>query len=178
MSSVTESDIKNRRYHFLHVIINIKNQKQPSKGVLKKSCSENVQKILRRTPMPKCDFSKIAKQLYWNLTSAWVFSCKFAAYFQNTFVWDHLWVATSEKPYLNSIKLDKMSYKNILLIYYIGYVTPNNLNILCFIINKINGCDEEHNSNTYLTLVYTDESKDTLKRFKNYGRKLKILLNQ
>ena len=29
--------------------------------------------------------SIIAKQLYWNLTSAWVFSCKFAAYFQNTF---------------------------------------------------------------------------------------------
>ena len=31
--------------------------------------------------MPKCDF-----------TSAWVFSCKFAAYFQN----EHLWTATSE----------------------------------------------------------------------------------
>ena len=26
-----------------------------------------------------------AKQLYWNHTSAWVFSCKFAAHFQNTF---------------------------------------------------------------------------------------------
>ena len=25
------------------------------------------------------------KQLYWNHTSAWVFSCKFAIYFQNTF---------------------------------------------------------------------------------------------
>ena len=25
------------------------------------------------------------KQLYWNHTSAWVFSCKFAAYFKNTF---------------------------------------------------------------------------------------------
>ena len=36
----------------------------------------------RRTPMPKCDFSKVA---YSNHTSAWVFSCKFAAYFQNTF---------------------------------------------------------------------------------------------
>ena len=41
----------------------------------------------RRTPMPKCDFNKVAKlkQLYWNRTSARVFSCKFAAYFQNTF---------------------------------------------------------------------------------------------
>ena len=27
----------------------------------------------------------VALQLYWNHTSAWVFSCKFAAYFQNTF---------------------------------------------------------------------------------------------
>ena len=26
-----------------------------------------------------------AKQLYWNHASAWVFSCKFVAYFQNTF---------------------------------------------------------------------------------------------
>ena len=38
-------------------------------------------KIYRRTPMPKCDFNKAAKQLYWNRTSAWVFSCKFAACF-------------------------------------------------------------------------------------------------
>ena len=28
-------------------------------------------------------------------TSAWVFSCKFAAYFQNTFSYEHLWVAAS-----------------------------------------------------------------------------------
>ena len=29
-----------------------------------------------------CDFNR--KQLYWNHTLAWVFPCKFAAYFQNT----------------------------------------------------------------------------------------------
>ena len=39
-------------------------QKQPSRGVLKKRCSENMQQIFRRTPMPKCDFNKVAKQLY------------------------------------------------------------------------------------------------------------------
>ena len=33
--------------------------------------------------MPKCDFNKVA---YCNHTSAWVFSSKFAAYFQNVFV--------------------------------------------------------------------------------------------
>ena len=36
-----------------------------------------------------------ALQLYWNHTSTWVFSCKFATYFQNTFSKEHLWMATS-----------------------------------------------------------------------------------
>ena len=48
-------------------------QKQPSKGVPRKRCSENMQQIYRRTPMPNCDFNKVAKQLYWNHTSTWVF---------------------------------------------------------------------------------------------------------
>ena len=37
-------------------------QNQPSRGVLKKRCSENMQQIYRRTPMPKCDFNKVALQ--------------------------------------------------------------------------------------------------------------------
>ena len=45
--------------------------------------------------MPKCDFNKVALQLYWNCTSAWVFSCKYAAYFQNTFSQEHLWRTAS-----------------------------------------------------------------------------------
>ena len=72
--------------------------KQPSRGVLRKSCSKNMQKLYRRTPMLKCDFNKVplqlmlkcdfnkvALQLCWNHTWVWVFSCKLAAYFQNTF---------------------------------------------------------------------------------------------
>ena len=47
--------------------------------------SENMQQIYRRTPMPKSYINKVASQLYWNHTSARVFSCKFAVYFQNTF---------------------------------------------------------------------------------------------
>ena len=39
-------------------------QKQPSRAVLKKKCSENMQQIYMKTPMPKCDFNKVAKQLY------------------------------------------------------------------------------------------------------------------
>ena len=44
------------------------------KGVLKVCsklrCSENIQQIYRRTPLPKRDFNKVAKQLYSNTTSA------------------------------------------------------------------------------------------------------------
>ena len=45
--------------------------------------------------MPKCDLNKVVKQLYLNRTVVWVFSCKFAAYFQNTFSQEHLWMAAS-----------------------------------------------------------------------------------
>ena len=53
-------------------------------------CSENMQQTYRRTPMSKCDFNKVPLQLNWNQTSAWVFSCKFTAYFpftKNTSGW-------------------------------------------------------------------------------------------
>ena len=51
-------------------------QKQPSRDVLGKRSSENFHQIFRRTPMPKCDFNKVvARQLYGNRISAWVFSC-------------------------------------------------------------------------------------------------------
>ena len=35
--------------------------------------------------MPKCDFNKVALQLYENYILAWMFFCKFDVYFQNTF---------------------------------------------------------------------------------------------
>ena len=31
-------------------------QKQPPRGVPRKRCSENMQQIYRRTPMPNCDY--------------------------------------------------------------------------------------------------------------------------
>ena len=37
-------------------------QKKPSRGVVRKRCSENMLQICRRTPMPNCDFNKVAKQ--------------------------------------------------------------------------------------------------------------------
>ena len=54
-------------------------------GILQNRCFEDIRQIYRRTPIPKCDFNKFAQQLYWNYTSIWVLSCKFAAYFQTTF---------------------------------------------------------------------------------------------
>ena len=39
-------------------------QKQPLRGVFEKRCSENIQQIYRRQPIPKCNFNKVAKQLY------------------------------------------------------------------------------------------------------------------
>ena len=70
-----------QKKEFLDQLLEVTNilQKQPSIGFFKKSCSENMQQIYRRTPIPKCDFNKVAKH-----ASAWVFSCKFAACFQNT----------------------------------------------------------------------------------------------
>ena len=63
----------------------LKIQKHPSVGALLKGCSQNMQQIYRRTSMSKCDFSKVAKQLYRNHAFTWVFPCKFVAYFQSTF---------------------------------------------------------------------------------------------
>ena len=39
-------------------------QKQPFRGVLSKKCSENMQQIYKRILMPKCDFNKVALQLF------------------------------------------------------------------------------------------------------------------
>ena len=36
-----------------------------------------------------------ALQIYWNHTWGWVFACKFAAYFQNIFSQEHLWMTAS-----------------------------------------------------------------------------------
>ena len=59
-----------------------------------------MQQIYRRTLMQKCDFNKIAIQLYWNHTSAWVTSCRFVADLQNTFSEDHIWRAATVYLYL------------------------------------------------------------------------------
>ena len=70
---------------------------------------------------------------------------------------------------ITKIKIDKKSYKNILL-YNIGYVTVlshskiNSVNSLYLIIDKTNGYIEKSNRNKYLTLVPADKSKGRMKQ--------------
>ena len=44
-------------------------------------------------------------------TSAWVFSCKFAAYFQNTFSYEHLWTAASDMRKSTILRLVLVQYE-------------------------------------------------------------------
>ena len=79
--------------------------------------------INRRTPMLKCDFNKVAKQFYWNRTSAWV-PVNFLHIFRtpflnNTYGWlllnntfphekmgcNFVWNVLSQKRNINSGKL-------------------------------------------------------------------------
>ena len=45
-------------FSYSYVVNDLGNK--PFRGVLRKRCSEIMQQIYRRTPMPKCDFSKVA----------------------------------------------------------------------------------------------------------------------
>ena len=71
----------------------IHSQKQSSRGVLRKRCSENMQQIYRRTLMSKCDFNKVPEVFLGKgvRTSAWVFSYKF----QNFFSYNRFWTFAS-----------------------------------------------------------------------------------
>ena len=58
-------------------------QKQPSRCVVSKRCSENMQQIYRRTSMPKCDFNNVAKPEPAKETLAQAFSCEFCEISRN-----------------------------------------------------------------------------------------------
>ena len=57
-------DLKQVKIHILDSETSFKYQQQPPRGVPRNRCSENMQQIYRRTHMPKCDFNKVALQLY------------------------------------------------------------------------------------------------------------------
>ena len=133
-------------------------------GVLRKRFSENMHRIYRRTPMPKCDLNKVAKQLYWNHTSEWVFSYKFAAYFQNAFFKEHLWVAASENRYqLDGGLVKKLFLRSVAVICGVGGLSHciNSKNSYMLLIS-LNRCSNmffveicltlEHSENRYLIM--------------------------
>ena len=88
------NDIKTNQNYFIYQNYSNKHvhgalcsnaQKQSFRGVLRKMYFENMRLIHRKTPTPKCDFNEVSLQLYCSHTSVWMFSCKFATYFQSTF---------------------------------------------------------------------------------------------
>ena len=70
---------------------------------------------------------------------------------------------------LCKIKIDENSFKNI-FIYYIEYKIKYSVKSL-YLINKINRYIKENNENNYITLLTTDESKETLKKYKELWSK-------
>ena len=78
----------------------MKFQKQPPRGVPRKRSTENMQKIYRRTTMLKFDFNKVAKQLYWNRTLAWLSPVNLLHIFRTPFPEN-----TSERLLLKLLKI-------------------------------------------------------------------------
>ena len=56
------------------------------------------------------------------------------------------------------------------------YITINIANSLYLSINEIHRCIEENDGNKYLTLVPTDERKNTLKKYDKLWSKIKDLI--
>ena len=90
----------------------MEHQKQPPKGVLKKRCSENMQRIYGENPCPSvisikllCFATLLKSQIGMGV------SCKFVVYFQNTFSEEHLWVAASGSCRVSPLKLKLLYLK-------------------------------------------------------------------
>ena len=82
-------------------------------------------------------------------------------------------IINTEKFNSNNIKIDEKSYKNILF-YYIGYITIKeyiqicSANHLYLSFRNVNGYFEKINGNKYLALVPTNESKEKIKKYKEF----------
>ena len=89
-------------------------------------CSANIQQIYRRTPKQKNELSKFANQLYWNQISAWVFSCKYSAYLQESCFDEYLWETASANfhstcfPYF-SIRI-RVKFRLLLIYFWLVHV--------------------------------------------------------
>ena len=68
-------------------MITLQFPRQSAIGIFQKTCSAN----------------RFSQQLYWNHTSTWVFSCKFAAYLLNNCFDEHLWGNAFANSYLTCL---------------------------------------------------------------------------
>ena len=88
-------------------------------------------------------------------------------------------IEKSQRSCYIKIKIEKKLFKNV-LIHHIGYVMVQDLSYAT--INSVTPLPyhpiKKLGSWKCLALVLTDESKDTLKRMKNYGTKLEIFWYQ
>ena len=88
----------------------------------------------------------------------------------------------------NLLKITKLSFRSVfnVSIYDIKYITVksldhvniNNENLFYLIFNNVDGYTEESNRIKYLVFASTDENKGAKKKYKNFGMKLKIKLEQ
>ena len=77
---------------------------------------------------------------------------------------------------LNNIKMEKKSYKNI-LIYHIGLLYAiKDLKYVKIIFDKLNRSFEEINGSKYLMLVPTNKSKEIIKKFEKLWSKIRDLI--
>ena len=84
--------------------------KQPSKGILRKRCSENMQKIYRRSPIHPCQ-SVISVKLLCNLIEITIWhGCSL---FQIIFSKEHLWRNVSECREPAAMVLARIMTKNL-----------------------------------------------------------------
>ena len=82
------------------------------KGELANSKCSNWLFDIRSSP-PQVFLRSVTFQIYWNRTSAWVFSCKFTAYFQNNSSEGHIWRAASVKTPEHEYIFSKYSWNLI-----------------------------------------------------------------
>ena len=156
-------------------------QKKPRRSVVLKCCSTKMQQIYRRALAQKCDFNNVANQFYWNLTFAWVFSCKFAKYFENAFLEEHCWesafvheikffktlVNHSNLPILLAKPLKKLRSSSFLdhcmsLIYYLKFTLFLPLNSRKYINRKTHSTNEHANIRTMKTEQQKQQIREVL----------------
>ena len=109
-----------------------------------------MQQIYRRTPMPKCNFNIVVKQLYWNRTSVWCSTANLLHIFRIPFLKNtsrrlllHYLLDTQSKSinrHLPSIFFDWFTFSGNLHRYETRWSANNHLNIPTFRAQKYGHC--------------------------------------